>query len=133
MRLLVAGVMAVLVMSGTVAFGQKPERLRDTRLEEQQPPANMSPETWAYLQEMRRQDDPKLNARRAAQFKAEQRRLRLASQQWYGVSNLRPIVNPIPFMGNYSPMWSGNPADGAWYPTSHPRTVQAERPLIYAR
>jgi hypothetical protein len=133
MRILLAGIAALGILLGNTTFAQESAGERKVA-ENQEVPTNMSPEMWAYLQEMRRQDDPKLNARRAAQFKAEQRRLRLASQQWYGYSNLRPIANPMPIMGSYSPSWAGNSSSATlWYPAYYPSTTFVGQRMIYAR
>jgi len=142
MRLFILG-FAALMLLGNVAMGQQRVVAQKTKAPEPPPVRTpevrsrdmQSPEVWSYLQEMRRLDDPKLNARRAAQFKAEQRRLRLESQKWYGYSNLRPVANPIPFMGTYSPSWAGSPYNeyywyGAGYPTS---TVYVDQHVIYNR
>lgn len=133
MRILLAGIAAFGILMGNLAMAQ--EVTQEERFTEGQEVAErVSPEMWAYLQELRRQNDPKANARRAAQFKAEQRRLRLASQQWYGYSNLRPIANPMPFMGTYSPSWAGNSYnENLWYPAYYPATVTIQQPVIYAR
>ena len=72
---------------------------------------NITPEMREYLRELKRHD-PMNPVRQAAQQKADQRRARLASMQWYGYSNLRPTANPVPFYGSYSPSWMGNSWDG---------------------
>lgn len=68
----------------------------------------VTPELWVYSQEMRRHDDPALAVRRKAEFQAGQRQARLAAMKWYGLSNSRPVANPTPFTGQYSPSWVGN-------------------------
>lgn len=45
---------------------------------------------------------------RKAELKAAQRQRRLATQKWFGYSNSRPSASAAPFMGIYSPSWSGN-------------------------
>jgi hypothetical protein len=42
----------------------------------------------------------------------------LASQEWYGISPLRPPANFTPWMGGtYSPAWAGNTRDPfRWMP-----------------
>ncbi len=52
---------------------------------------------------------PRQIVQRRAQVRAEQRQHRLAAQKWFGISNLRPIANPIPYYGVYSPRWAGSP------------------------
>lgn len=63
---------------------------------------NATPEMWFYLQEMHRYDNPQLARRRRAELTAAARRARLFSQQWYGISNLRPTANAVPMMYRYS-------------------------------
>ena len=46
-----------------------------------------TPEMWFYEQAIRRYDDPKNAVRAAAEFKANQRRARIAAMDWYGYSN----------------------------------------------
>lgn len=70
--------------------------------------SEMTPEMWLYLQELRRNDDPKMAVRRKAEFRADQRRRRIASREWFGLSNMRPRANPTPWFGNYSPQWGSN-------------------------
>ena len=135
MRTLGAGLFLTLVLAGNCAFAQRPGTTSGTEEAAQIAPPGVSPEIWAYIQELRRQDDPKLNARRAAQFKTQQRQARLATQQWFGYSNLRPTVNPIPFMSNYSPMWVGNQnLDQNWSAGGFPQpasSVYVQRDYLY--
>lgn len=70
-----------------------------------------TPEMWLYLQETKRQDDPKLAARRKAEFKAAQRMRRLEAQRWFGYSASRPMASPQPYTGTYSPYWGSNTND----------------------
>lgn len=86
-------------------------------------PAQVTPEMWIYSQEMQRYEDPRQAIRRRAELKAAQRHSRLAAMKWFGFSNARPQVNPVPFMGVYSPTWVGNGSDrydwvGAGWPSS---------------
>ena len=75
----------------------------------------VTPEMWFYLQEYRRYKSPEEAVRRKAEFRATQRRNRLAAQRWFGFSNLRPAVNPIPYFGSYSASWTGSFWDpNAW-------------------
>ena len=64
-----------------------------------------TPEMWFYLQETRRHDDPQMAVRRNAEQRASERRSRLASMKWFGLSNQRPMANHTPTTGVYSPMW----------------------------
>lgn len=63
---------------------------------------------WVYPPDHRRQDDPRIAIRRKAEYKAEQRQARLAATKWFGLSNARPSASAVPFMGTYSPTWTGN-------------------------
>lgn len=107
MRALFAGTAVLAMLLGNVALGQDRSVIKPNK-NPQPKPIELTAEMRTYMQALQRQDEPMQNARRAAQVKAEQRRARLAAQQWYGISNLRPMANPIPFMGTYSPMWAGN-------------------------
>jgi hypothetical protein len=59
-----------------------------------------------------------------AQIRAEQRNSRMASMQWYGMSNARPQGAVTPFTSRYSPVWEmpgGKPY--SWYPYARPGYV----------
>ena len=71
----------------------------------------VTPELWLYSQEMRRHDDPAQAVRRRAEQRAAERGQRLAALKWFGLSNARPQVSPVPLMGVYSPTWVGNGAN----------------------
>lgn len=129
MRLFIAGIALLGLLSGSVAVAQE----RDAKVvpgQERTAPV-LTPEMRAYLEELQRRDVPKQNARRAAMLKAEQRRMRLASQAWYGYSNLRPIANPFPIMSSYSPHWAGSYNDFTWYGATTP--IYFEQQFIYNR
>jgi hypothetical protein len=68
----------------------------------------VSSEMWMYLHEEQRHDDPAQAVRRKAEHKADQRMARISTAKWYGYSNSRPEASSIPFMGDYSPGWTGN-------------------------
>ena len=70
-----------------------------------------TPDMWLYLQQTQRADDPKMIVRRNAEFRAAQRRHRIAARKWFGYSNLRPAASHTPFTGTYSPTWIGNTRD----------------------
>lgn len=72
----------------------------------------VTPEMWFYLEEYRRYKNPKESVRRKAQFASQQRQNRLAAQRWFGISNSRPVANPIPYYASYSPSWVGS----SWNP-----------------
>jgi hypothetical protein len=69
---------------------------------------NLTPEMVMYLQAIRRYEDPKQAVRRNAEQRASARRARISAMNWYGFSNSRPQASPTPFMGTYSPVWSGS-------------------------
>ena len=71
----------------------------------------MTPEMWFYEQERGRYDDPKMAVRRRAEARAQQRNDRLASSEWYGMSNSRPVCNLTPWCSNYSFFWGSNSYD----------------------
>jgi hypothetical protein len=83
-----------------------------------------TPEMWFYEQTMRRYDDPKNAVRAAAEFKANQRRARIAAMDWYGYSNLRPASGIDPVDGPLHPQWIGNGYNPyTWIAPAHPAAV----------
>ncbi|MEQ8787321.1 MAG: hypothetical protein RIC55_13530 [Pirellulaceae bacterium] len=112
--------LAVAAVLGSTAQAQQPETPNKAGdVGDQQ--LSLTPEMLMYLQAMRRYDDPKQAVRRNAEMKAAQRRQRLASMEWFGYSNQRPQASVTPFMGTYSPVWTGNSWDpyrwvGVGYP-----------------
>src|SRR5690242_7814648 len=65
-------------------------------------------EMWLYEQNKADYLDPKLAVRRNAERKTSERQSRIAAMKWYGLSNSRPIANPTPMCGVYSPGWHAN-------------------------
>jgi hypothetical protein len=63
---------------------------------------------WFYQQAMRQYADPKLAVRHAAELRRQQRQQRLASMDWYGLSNSRPQASSDPVHSDYSPGWTAN-------------------------
>jgi hypothetical protein len=121
--LAVAAALAGLAPAGS-ALAQKPEEHQQVSAEQALPQIHLTPEMLLYLQEMRRYEDPRQAVRRNAEQKAGQRRARLASMQWYGYSNQRPQASPMPFMGTYSPVWTGNSWDPyRWVGHGYPHTT----------
>ncbi len=90
------------ILIGTTAQAQNPNN---------EPAASVPPELWLYQQQTDRHDDPQMAVRRNAEQSGAQRRRRIASRQWYGISASRPMANPVPTMGTYSPYWGGNTSD----------------------
>jgi hypothetical protein len=86
-----------------------------------------TPEMWFYEQQMKMYLDPKMAVRRAAEFRADQRRRQIAAMQWFGYSNLRPRVSPDPYNGDYAPTWTGN---NSYYPN---RWMGGGSPVILVR
>ncbi len=74
----------------------------DSIVQEMPSLGNATPEMWFYLQELRRYEDPAAAQRRRAELTAAARRSRIMARQWYGISNLRPSANPVPWMYRYS-------------------------------
>ena len=84
----------------------------------------VTPEMWFYQQEYQRYKSPQEAVRRKAEFRAAQRRNRLAAQRWFGFSNLRPTANPVPYYGSYSAAWVGSLWDPfAWSGQGGPLVV----------
>ncbi len=80
-------------------------------------------QSW-YREQQNAKPDPKVIVQQKAQFRAEQRMSRMASMEWYGMSNSRPQACPTPMTGHYSPVWEspgGSPY--SWYPYSRPGYV----------
>jgi hypothetical protein len=132
MRLFIAGIAVAGLFMGGIASAQDKNKsvLKVAPGQERVAPA-LTPEMRAYLDELQRRDEPKQNAIRAAMAKAEQRRARLASQAWYGYSNLRPVANPFPITASYSPHWAGSYNDFIWYGATAP--IYYEQSVIYTR
>lgn len=70
-----------------------------------------TPEMWFYEQARQDYNNPELQARIRGERYAAERRARLASRAWYGVSNSRPTASVTPFMSYYSAAWGSNTAN----------------------
>jgi hypothetical protein len=80
-------------------------------------------QSW-YREQSANKSDSRAIVQQKAQFRAAQRMGRLASLEWYGMSNSRPTGSPTPFSTRYSPVWEmpgGRPF--AWYPYTRPGYV----------
>lgn len=80
-------------------------------------------QSW-YREQTPAKPDSKAIVQQKAQIRAQQRMDRLASLNWYGMSNSRPQASGTPFTGRYSPTWEmpgGRPY--AWYPYVRPGYV----------
>ena len=87
-----------------------------------------TPEMWFYEQERLRQENPKTGVRKKAEIRAAQRQRRIAALKWYGFSNSRPIANPTPMTGTYSPVWtSGGYMPYQWNGAAGGVVLQADR------
>ena len=119
MKRLILGISVVpALLLCSMAAAQDPEGTVEPVVTEQQeafldqiPAPETTQDMWFYLQELRRYDDPHVMIRRKEEQKAEQRRLRLAAQKWFGMLPGRPNANPTPFTGAPAPMWVGNGYD----------------------
>src|SRR5688572_13153617 len=79
-------------------------------------------ESWYYQQTYRA--DARALVHQKAQARAYQRQSRLASLNWYGMTNSRPTAAPTPFTSLYSPVWQqpgGRPF--AWAASNRPTYV----------
>lgn len=136
-----------LILAGTSAWGQPSQGRRDDAPKSKArkaeagtpvaPPSlsQMTPEMWLVMEEMRRHDDPREAVRRKAEYRSAQRMRRIASREWFGYSNMRPVANPIPWFNNYSPRWTSNNAmrPEQWSGNSRGTVYSAARPLLGGR
>ena len=115
MRSLGIALFIIIVASALPAVGQEkvPHRSPST-VESAQlstlPTGSMpvTPEMWFYDQQFREYLSPKLAVRRNAEFRANQRRHRLASMRWFGFSGARPRSETDPWNGGgYGGTWTG--------------------------
>ncbi len=88
-----------------------------------------TPEMWFYEQERHRWQEPVNIVRSNAERKANERRDRIATMNWYGVSNSRPHVSPDPTFGNFGPYGAANGYPGApsWSGGNNTVILQADR------
>ena len=77
-----------------------------------------TPSMWYYEQEMKHYMDPKMMARRKAEYQARQRYLRLASRRWFGFSLLRPRWSTMPWSQPLAPHWVATYHDPYAWPGS---------------
>jgi hypothetical protein len=76
---------------------------------------------YDYDQQPQYRPNPTAIIQQKAQYRAMQRQARIASMQWYGMSNARPTAAATPFCSMYSPAWQmpgGRPY--AWYSCERP-------------
>lgn len=85
-------------------------------------------EMWFYEQMRQDYNNPTLQVRRNSERAAQERKARLASMEWYGMSNSRPMAYTTPHMYHYSPTWTGSGRrPWAWNGTPSPVTIDARR------
>jgi hypothetical protein len=92
-----------------------------------------TPEMWFYEQMRQDANNPELIVRRRAEQAAAERKARIASRAWYGVSLARPQAHVTPFMYHYSPTWTQNsrhPYSWAAAQGSTPVIIEARRPYV---
>ncbi len=65
-------------------------------------------EVKPYQSYQRQNPDAHAMVQQKAEFRANQRMFRVASMQWYGLSNARPQVTPDPVDDDYAPRWVSN-------------------------
>ena len=121
----------VVVLASAAAQGQEPAPAGKPSIDPSVSFSQMTPTQamWFYDQAQRQYNDPKQSVRRKAEFMADQRRRQIASMEWFGFSNSRPVVNPTPYTGTYSPMWVSNGAYPSQWSGSAPQTLII-RPII---
>ncbi|MCH2128043.1 MAG: hypothetical protein MK179_02810 [Pirellulaceae bacterium] len=91
--------------------------------------STLTPEMWFYLQELKRHDDPAQAVRRKAEFRAEQRRQRLAMRKWYGHSQSRPHSSATPWTNDTRPrFWSRYGHTNHWRANLSPYATIEPRP-----
>jgi hypothetical protein len=74
-----------------------------------------TPEMWFYEQTLQRYNDPKVAVRANAEFKADQRRARMAAMSWYGYSNSRPASGIDVTHGPAQAQWAGNGSNSQYW------------------
>ena len=108
MKCLPLAIAVALIFVASPGWAQKPapasEVLSPGIVSTSQVPA--TPEMWFYEQSMRRYQNPQMAVRERAEFRGAQRQSRIASRQWYGISNARPRAGTDPLHSDYGPTWS---------------------------
>ncbi len=104
MRFMLAA--ACLLVFHSSSFGQAPQV---TTSPSDRTPLGRSGSDYVIRRE-NRYEMAKDSIRRKAEFKAEQRSLRLETMKWYGYSYARPTSSTTPIFGStISPRWSSTP------------------------
>ena len=100
----------------------KRKRAKDNLITTGDRPKSMSSDMWIYLQERKREQDPRYLVRKKAAQKAAARRGRLSSLRAMGYSNSRPVSSPTPFWSLPTPHFSSTglswTIDGGYWSSS---------------
>jgi hypothetical protein len=107
MKRLVMVLSGVLLATSSPAWAQKPAAgPPSAKLTIVGPvsPGDLTPRPEAQVRQP--DQDAKLAVREKAEFRAQQRQGRLASRQWFGLSNTRPTATTDPYDSDYSPRWT---------------------------
>jgi hypothetical protein len=92
-----------------------------------------TPEMWFYEQMRQDLNNPEMIVRRRSEQAAAERKARIASRAWYGVSLARPSANVTPFTYHYSPSWASNtrhPFSWLAPQVAAPVVIEARRPYV---
>jgi hypothetical protein len=109
MKRLVMVLPLVLLVASSPAWAQKPAGgPPSAKLSIVGPVSPGDPASRPETQARQPDQDAKLAVREKAEFRAQQRQGRLASRQWFGLSNVRPMANTDPYDNDYSPCWTSN-------------------------
>ena len=116
MKKLTIAISAAVVLAAVPGLAQEVPSAKTPTLAPGISPGEISPtpEMWFYQQYRSDYEDPKMAVRRNAEFKADQRRKRLAAMKWFGFSNQRPNCTSDPFHGDWSATWRSN---NSFYPS----------------
>jgi hypothetical protein len=111
MKRLVLVLALVFLVTSSPAWGQKPASGQPSaKLTIVGPlsPGDLAPKPETQVHQP--DQDARLAVREKAEFRAQQRQGRLASRQWFGLSNMRPVATTDPYESDYSPRWTSNNA-----------------------
>lgn len=111
MKKLTLAICVFAIFGGASAIAEEGGLVWSPEVGQQSPsdlPAVMTPDMWFYLHQLERHDDPDIARRKRAEEIAAQRRLRIESRKWYGVSNARPTTSAMPFTDEFSAHWGSN-------------------------
>lgn len=96
----------IFALAAGTAAAQKPStESRQASLERRRAAVQTAPEASSFDEHLARYRDPWTRVRENAEFRADNRRRRIAARQWYGISNARPMVNPTPWGAGYRDAW----------------------------